>query len=179
MWTMKLTNWPPVFLAQNLRQTIEIRSGGLVLVQGPNGVGKSTLLKCLAMEAHRSGIKFFLLPQLANPQFPLSLTLGEALNSFGAAPDDFLVRHLDLNRSWKTASGGERARVLISGAFHQPAKLLLMDEPDQSLDGESRRAVSIAIQNWLSANPERACVVVSHSEVGWESSQKILLEEVL
>lgn len=178
MWTMKLTNWPPAFLPHLEQADVEIRAGSFVLVQGPNGAGKSTLLKSLGKEAHRSGIKSFLLPQLANPQFPLSLTLSEALSSFGAGPESFLVQHLELNRSWKTASGGERARVLIAGAFHQPAQLLLMDEPDQSLDGEARRAVSRAIQQWLSEDPDRACVVVSHAEVGWESGQKIILEEV-
>jgi ABC-type molybdenum transport system ATPase subunit/photorepair protein PhrA len=177
MWTITLKNWPPSFLSQVCKKHIEISSGGLVVVQGRNGVGKSTLLKSLASEADQAGIESFLLPQLANPQFPLALALGEVLNIYGGRENDPLLSSLDLSRSWKTSSGGERARILIAAALSQSSRLLLMDEPEQSLDPEARRQLNHRIQDWLSLDRERACVLVSHVDEGWVGYPRIRLEE--
>jgi len=179
MWTLKLNNWPPPFLSQVCKKNIELSSGRLFVVQGRNGVGKSILLKSLAREADRAGIESFLLPQLSNPQFPLALTLREVLEIYSGREEDPLLNALDLSRSWKTSSGGERARILIAGALSQSAHLLLMDEPDQSLDGEARRQLSLRLNDWLSLDRSRACVVVSHVVEGWSDHERIGLEEEL
>jgi ATP-binding cassette subfamily F protein uup len=113
---------------------------------GRNGVGKTTLLKCLADlietdEGRRTiqpGTKVVLLEQ--DPAVTDFATLRDfALAGPGApaAHEAEAVAHqlgLDLDRPSETASGGERRRAAIARAIAQAPDVLLMDEPTNHLD---------------------------------------------
>jgi ATP-binding cassette subfamily F protein uup len=113
---------------------------------GRNGVGKTTLLKCLADlietdEGRRTikpGTKVVLLEQ--DPAVTDFASLRDFALAGPAAPavhEVEAVAHqlgLDLDRPSETASGGERRRAALARAIAQAPDVLLMDEPTNHLD---------------------------------------------
>jgi len=134
---------------------------------GRNGVGKTTLLKCLADlietdEGRRTiqpGTKVVLLEQ--DPQLADYATLRAfALSGGAAAHEADSIAHqigLDLDRPAATASGGERRRAAIVRALAAKPDVLLLDEPTNHLD--------LAGIEWLEAWLGRyagAFIAISH-----------------
>ena len=113
---------------------------------GRNGVGKTTLLKCLAGlidpdEGRRTivpGTKVVLLEQ--DPVIASGASLREWVLSGSDAPAAYEAEAiagqigLDLDRPSATASGGERRRAAIVRALAQRPDVLLLDEPTNHLD---------------------------------------------
>ena len=107
-------------LASNI--SFDLNQSEVMIIHGPNGVGKTTFLKTILGEnRHFTGqlelsinpSEVSYLPQLQNPSFHLPLTLNDVLeishsdNDLSYSDINLLEqRHLDL--LWKTASGGER-----------------------------------------------------------------------
>jgi ATPase subunit of ABC transporter with duplicated ATPase domains len=56
--------------------------------------------------------------------------------------------HLDLQRRMDTLSGGETTRVVLAALFLGNPDLLVLDEPTNNLDAESRQALYAAVRAW-------------------------------
>lgn len=186
----QLTYGTPTGKALASELTFQLHAGQILIITGPNGSGKSTLLKVLMgqvrpfrgrCEVTVSRKKIGFLPQLQNTEFHLPLTLLDVLEISAGnkiEPREIieigLLDRAHLQLAWNTASGGERKRTLLTRLLLQKPSLLLLDEPMNHLDTESRKRVQRALSEYLSIagpiaqagarNSERAIALVSHDK---------------
>ncbi len=131
--------------------------GDRVGIIGPNGVGKSTLIKVLLGELQpdsgmvkrgtRQQVAYFdQQREQLDPQATVMESVGEGsprvvINGrdrhVAGYLRDFLFPPERLQSPVSTLSGGERNRLLLARLFARPANLLVMDEPTNDLDVET------------------------------------------
>lgn len=172
----------------------ELGEGELLVVRGPNGSGKSTLLRVLlghlkptagALEVGVPRRRIAVLPQLQNTEFHLPMTLRDVLEVSlkrrlrgGEVVDVGLLDAAQLDLSWNTASGGERKRTLLTRLLLESPELLLLDEPMNHLDPESRERVRKAVLGFVAGSPGRSVVLVSHEGGLEEAPQDVRIKSL-
>ena len=148
---------------------VHIRPRDRLALIGRNGVGKTTLLKCLAGlidtdEGRRTivpGSRVVLLEQ--DPDMGDHATLFDWVLDGADAPETHEAASiadqigLDLSRSVETASGGERRRAAIVRAIAQEPDVLMLDEPTNHLDLSGIEW----LEDWLNRFTG-AFIVISH-----------------
>jgi ATP-binding cassette subfamily F protein uup len=137
--------------------TTTIWRGDKIGIIGPNGGGKTTLLKLLLgqLEPASGEIKLGtnlqvvyldqLRGQIDNAKTVAQNVAGDAetVTFQGRARhihsylQDFLFRADRIRMPAKMLSGGERNRLLLARLFLQPANVLVLDEPTNDLDAET------------------------------------------
>lgn len=156
--------------------TFSIFPQSIITLVGPNGGGKTTLLKVLLkLQPPTSGeiiyhqnLKIGYVPQkiYIDPNFPLTvkkfLSLNPQANTHNIAETTQLlsIEHL-LNRSLQRLSGGEMQRVLIARAILNSPNLLVLDEPTQGVDIRGQSELYNLI-NRLHHQLNCAVLMVSH-----------------
>jgi ATP-binding cassette subfamily F protein uup len=131
-----------------------IMRGDRIGLVGPNGVGKSSLIRALLGELAPSGGVVRVGSKLEVAYYDqeraqLKLTDTVVQNVAGSNDQvlvqgqarhvtsylrDFLFRPEQLNTPASALSGGERNRLMLARLFARPANLLVMDEPTNDLD---------------------------------------------
>ena len=137
--------------------SLRIMRGDRIGLVGPNGVGKTTLLKILLgqLEPTRGTIRHGTNLQVVyfdqsraqlNPEARVvdcvgegkeTVTIGGVTKHVMGYLQDFLFPPERARSPVKSLSGGERARLLLAQLFTKPANVLVMDEPTNDLDIET------------------------------------------
>ncbi len=153
-------------IAKNFSATF-LRGDKVGLI-GPNGVGKSTLLKMILGELQPDSGK---IRQGANLQVAYfdqmrnALDMDASLEDFISPGsewieigtqrkhvksylDDFLFSPARATSPVRSLSGGERNRLLLARLFARPANVLVLDEPTNDLDIDTLELLEELLQNY-------------------------------
>ena len=157
--------------------SITVAASERICVVGPNGRGKSTLLRLMAGELlPRSGrIEYH--PAVKKGYFEQSNV--QTLVDNRTVLDEIIFANPDADqqrardvcgammfsgddalKKISVLSGGEKSRVMLGKLLVSPANLLLLDEPTNHLDMESCDALLAAVDNF-----DGTVIMVTHNEM--------------
>ncbi|MCH7323121.1 ATP-binding cassette domain-containing protein [Solibacillus sp. MA9] len=144
--------------------SFQLRRGERVALIGPNGVGKSTLLKTLLDDykpksgviTWGNGVTIAYYDQEQSTLHPNNTILDEVWNTFPHIEEarirtvlgNFLFSGEDVFKKISALSGGEKARVALSKLMLQNANVLIIDEPTNHLDLFSKGVLESALKNY-------------------------------
>ncbi len=173
--------------------TFNLYRGQKIALAGPNGCGKSTLIKLAVGDlkpwsgnvemGSKVRIGYYTQHQLdiLDPEKPVlselrrlsdpKMTEEELMSVLGL----FMLGQNFFDRPVRELSGGEKARLVLSSLFLARANFLVLDEPTNHLDLESREALVQALESY-----DGAILLVAHdrwllgrvAEQVWELSSE-------
>ncbi len=152
----------PLFKDLNLM----VEAGEKVAIVGPNGIGKTTLLRCLLTElapdrghvkwAEKARVGYCAQDHAAD--FAEDQSLTDWTRQWRREEDDEQIMRATLGRllfsgdetkkSVKVISGGEEQRMIFGKLILQKYNVLLLDEPTNHLDMESIESLNIALEKF-------------------------------
>ncbi|ATR83443.1 ABC-F family ATPase [Pseudomonas sp. FFUP_PS_473] len=144
--------------------SFQVEAGERVAIIGPNGIGKTTLLRTLVGElpvdsgevkwTESAEIGYYAQDHASDFEDDVSLFdwMGQWTQGGEQLVRGTLGRMLFSNdeilKSVKVISGGEQGRMLFGKLILQKPNVLLMDEPTNHLDMESIEALNMALENY-------------------------------
>ena len=150
--------------------SFELKSGEKVAIVGPNGTGKTTLIKDILKNNHPSikideNINYACLSQLTDENIDETKTVFEVMENLGFETKESISRYLEkfclegdaLKQKVGQLSGGEKNLLKIAMIANANAELLILDEPTSHLDIYVQMAVEKAISEY-----KGAVLMISH-----------------
>jgi ATPase subunit of ABC transporter with duplicated ATPase domains len=154
-----------------------VGTGDKIAIIGPNGIGKTTLIKCLAGSYKAEGsslaqfglkidegtiawgstVKLSSMPQDVKEELTTDMTALEWLRQFAPLEEGQVIRGMlgrmlfsgeEQDKSVKVLSGGECQRMVLSRLMLEGANVLLMDEPTNHMDLESIESLSTSLAEY-------------------------------
>lgn len=153
--------------------SFDIKRGERICIIGPNGTGKTTLLKMIMSEIPPTSghikvghnIVFGYYDQQQSMLNETSTVLEEMRDAYSLYSDTqlrgllgrFLFKNDDVFKQISALSGGERARLALLKLMLSGANVLILDEPTNHLDIASKEVFEDALLDFPGT-----CVIVSH-----------------
>lgn len=153
--------------------SITVGRGEKIALLGPNGVGKSTLFKCLTNEiefdgrvdyGHNVKITYFAQDQAERLDKTKTVyetvddvAVGDVRKDLRSILGAFLFSGEDVDKKVGVLSGGERTRLALCQLLLSPSNVLILDEPTNHLDIQSKQVLKQALQQY-----EGTFLIVSH-----------------
>ena len=146
------------------RVSFNIRAGERIAIIGANGVGKTTLARCLIGELKPTAGQITwvenaepgYMPQDTQADFPDKIDLFTWMSRWtGKADDDLIVRATlgrllfsgdEVKKSVKVLSGGEKGRMIYGKLMLTKPNVLVMDEPTNHMDMETIESLQTALE---------------------------------
>jgi len=151
-------------LFSDLNLLVEV--GERIAIIGPNGIGKTTLLRCLAgnLEPDSGEVKLSENAELGffaqdhADDFAEDMTLFDWMSQWKQTGDDeqairgtlgrMLFSQDEIKKSVKVISGGEQGRMLFGKLMQKKPNIMMMDEPTNHLDMESIESLNTALEHY-------------------------------
>ena len=169
--------------------SLVVRRGESVALIGPNGVGKSTMVKSIVGElvplnghidiGNRVQVGYF--SQEHEELHDQWQVVDEIINNYNFTEEkarnvlgSFLFKGDDVFKLVRDLSGGERARLALLKLFLQGDNFLILDEPTNHLDVPTREIVERALQQFGGT-----CFIISHDRYFLDqvSTRTLVLED--
>jgi len=151
-------------LFSGLNLTVEV--GERIAIIGPNGIGKTTLLRALVSDiesdsgevkwSENHAIGYYAQDHAAD--FEADDNLYDWMAQWGKEEDDeqvirgtlgrLLFSQTEIKKSVKVISGGEQGRMLFGKIMLKRPNIIVMDEPTNHLDMESIESLNLALENY-------------------------------
>lgn len=174
-WVLEMDNLGKSYGEKLLFKNVNITlgRGEKIALLGPNGVGKSTLLKAVMKEiefegivnyGHNVNVAYFAQDQAENLDKNKSVfetvddvAKGEIRKDLRTILGTFLFSNEDIEKKVSVLSGGERTRLALCQLLLSPSNFLILDEPTNHLDIQSKDVLKRALKNY-----EGTFIIVSH-----------------
>ncbi|PYE48419.1 ABC-F family ATP-binding cassette domain-containing protein [Paenibacillus barcinonensis] len=153
--------------------SFDLRRGETVALIGPNGIGKSTMLKCLtgSLRPAKGDIQWGTKVQIGyydqeqTGLNPSNTVLEELWSAYPGMEEarirtvlgNFLFSGDDVLKKISSLSGGEKARVSLSKLMLKEANVLILDEPTNHLDLFAKEVLEAALMDY-----EGTLLFISH-----------------
>lgn len=154
--------------------SFSVEAGEIIGLVGPNGGGKSTLVKAiLGLQPITSGtitqtkpLRIGYLPQRPPISFDIPLTVKELWYIYQAstAKAQKLIEQLGLNKladkQVRSLSGGELQKVFLVIALADSPDLIILDEPSSNIDTDSDQTLKALLLEEKQAG--KSMIIISH-----------------
>jgi ATPase subunit of ABC transporter with duplicated ATPase domains len=144
---------------------IEVEAGERIAIIGANGIGKTTLIRCLAGDLKPTkgtvswveNAQLGYMPQDPQAEFAKKVDLFTWMSEWQTPSDDQIVRATlgrmlfsgdEMKKMVTVLSGGEKGRMIYGKLTLTKPNVLLMDEPTNHMDMETIEALQIALEKY-------------------------------